>query len=83
MPIRGLHLSPLVGAERIVLEEAATNTWENLTLAVPLVEAFDTIVIASDPAYELAIVARDRLRYGNGGPWPASSARRGPACQPA
>ena len=40
-----------VPAERIVLEEAATNTWENLTLAVPLVEAFDTIVIASDPLH--------------------------------
>ena len=27
-----------VPAEGIVLEEAATNTWENLTLAVPLIE---------------------------------------------
>lgn len=40
-----------VPAEEIVLEEAATNTWENLTLAVPLIEAFDTIVIASDPLH--------------------------------
>jgi uncharacterized SAM-binding protein YcdF (DUF218 family) len=39
---------PAVG---IVLEEEATNTWENLTLAVPLIEAFDTIVIASDPLH--------------------------------
>jgi hypothetical protein len=38
-----------VPAEGIVLEEEATNTWKNLTLAVPLIEAFDTIVIASDP----------------------------------
>lgn len=93
-----------VPAEGIVLEEEATNTWENLTLAVPLIEAFDTIVIASDPlhasrsrrylvrqrpdlgvrlvfaddyrvlerwwlklpiaAYELVVVARDRLRPG-------------------
>jgi uncharacterized SAM-binding protein YcdF (DUF218 family) len=93
-----------VPTESIVLEEAATNTRENLTLTVPLIEAFDTIVIASDPlhaarsrrylvkqrpdlavrlvfaddyrllerwwlklpiaAYELLIVARDRLRYG-------------------
>jgi uncharacterized SAM-binding protein YcdF (DUF218 family) len=97
-----------VAAEEIVLEEAATNTWENLTLAVPPIEAFDTIIIASDPlhawrsrrylakqrpdlgkrlvfaddnrllerwwlklpiaAYELAIVARHRLRYGNDSP---------------
>jgi uncharacterized SAM-binding protein YcdF (DUF218 family) len=102
-----------VPAEGVVLEEAATNTWENLTLAVPLIEAFDTIIIASDPlhasrsrrylaqqrpdlgrrlafaddyrplerwwlklpiaAYELTIVARDRLRY-------AATAGR-PACQ--
>ena len=40
-----------VPAEGIVLEEAATNTWENLTLAVPLIEAFDTIIIASDPLH--------------------------------
>lgn len=40
-----------VPAEPIVLEEAAANTWENLALAVPLIEAFDTIVIASDPLH--------------------------------
>jgi uncharacterized SAM-binding protein YcdF (DUF218 family) len=40
-----------VPAEGIVLEEAATNTWENLLLTTPLVEAFDTIVIASDPVH--------------------------------
>jgi uncharacterized SAM-binding protein YcdF (DUF218 family) len=40
-----------VAAEEIVLEEAATNTWENVALAVPLIEAFETIVIASDPLH--------------------------------
>jgi uncharacterized SAM-binding protein YcdF (DUF218 family) len=93
-----------VSAEGVVLEEEATNTWENVLLTAPLIEAFDTIVIASDPvhasrsrrylaeqrpdlgvrlvfaddyrvlerwwlklptaAYELTIVARDRLRSG-------------------
>ncbi len=38
-------------AEGIVLEEEATSTWENLTLTVPLIEAFDTIIIASDPLH--------------------------------
>jgi uncharacterized SAM-binding protein YcdF (DUF218 family) len=40
-----------VPAEAILLEEEATSTWENLTLAAPLIEAFDTIVIASDPLH--------------------------------
>ena len=61
-PSRGAHVSEAqvmadyarrrgVPAEGIVLEEAATNTWENLTLAVPLIEAFDTVIIASDPLH--------------------------------
>jgi uncharacterized SAM-binding protein YcdF (DUF218 family) len=40
-----------VPTDGILLEEAATNTWENLVLTAPLIEAFDTIVIASDPVH--------------------------------
>jgi DUF218 domain len=37
--------------DRLLLESAATTTWENVRLALPMAEAFDTIVIASAPAH--------------------------------
>jgi len=37
-----------VGAEQLVLERQATTTWENVKLALPTLEGYDAIVIASD-----------------------------------
>lgn len=40
-----------VPAEKIRLETAARNTWENITFALPFVESAATIAIASDPLH--------------------------------
>ncbi|EIV90801.1 YdcF family protein [Frankia sp. QA3] len=40
-----------VPAEKIRLETAARNTWENITFALPFVESADTVTIASDPLH--------------------------------
>jgi uncharacterized SAM-binding protein YcdF (DUF218 family) len=44
---RRLHIPD----DRILFETKAANTWENLSLALPMVDAFDTIVIVSDPLH--------------------------------
>lgn len=37
--------------DRILLETQAADTWENLSLALPMAEKFDTIMIVSDPLH--------------------------------
>lgn len=48
---------------RLVLEEEATTTWENVALTVPLVEAYPQIAYASAPTHAArarAYLARQR-----------------------
>jgi uncharacterized SAM-binding protein YcdF (DUF218 family) len=40
-----------VPAERIMLETAASTTWENIAFTLPLLESAGTIAIASDPLH--------------------------------
>jgi DUF218 domain len=40
-----------VPADRIVLEERAKTTWENIAFSLPLAEKYDAIKIASDPLH--------------------------------
>jgi uncharacterized SAM-binding protein YcdF (DUF218 family) len=44
---RTLH----VPGDQILLETKATTTWENVSLALPMAETFDTIMIVSDPLH--------------------------------
>jgi uncharacterized SAM-binding protein YcdF (DUF218 family) len=40
-----------VPAERIGLETRSRSTWENFSMALPMVETYDSIAIASDPLH--------------------------------
>jgi uncharacterized SAM-binding protein YcdF (DUF218 family) len=37
--------------DRILLETRAASTWQNIKLSLPMIESYDTIVIASDPVH--------------------------------
>jgi uncharacterized SAM-binding protein YcdF (DUF218 family) len=54
------HVAEELGAprEQIVLERAATSTWENVAFSLPLLEGADTVLVASD-----ALHARRGVRY--------------------
>jgi len=40
-----------VPADRILLEERARSTWENIAFSLPLADKYDVIKIASDPLH--------------------------------
>ena len=40
-----------VPEDRILLETRAASTWQNIELSVPLIDTYQTIVIASDPVH--------------------------------
>ncbi len=46
-----------VPASAIMVEPAATSTWQNVAYSAPLVRAFDRVIVASDPLH--AARARD------------------------
>lgn len=49
-----------VPEDRILLETRAESTWQNIELSLPLIDSYDTIVIASDPLH----AARGRRYLG-------------------
>ncbi len=46
--------------DRILLETRAASTWQNIRLSLPMIDRYDTIVIASDPVH----AARGRRYLG-------------------
>lgn len=46
--------------DRILLEKHAESTWQNIELSLPMIDSYDTIVIASDPLH----AARGRRYLG-------------------
>lgn len=62
-----------VPADRVVLEERATSTWQNIEFSAPLVAGADVIVIISNPLH--ALRGRRFLRRQ----WPELADRLAPA----